>query len=69
MKRTFAVFVALCTAMPGMAISDVTPEQLAAISTPNEVETSIGTLRFFDGAVIRGIFQRENERLGLHGEA
>ena len=29
-----------------------TQEQLDAISTPNEVETSIGTLRFIDGAPV-----------------
>lgn len=32
------------------ANAEVTQEQLDAISTPNEVETSIGTLKFIDGA-------------------
>ena len=50
MKLPLVVMAALCAAMPGMAVADVTPEELAAISTPNEVETSIGTLRFIDGA-------------------
>ena len=49
-KLVQTVLTILCAAGPGMAAADVTPEELAAISTPNSVETSIGTLRFFDGA-------------------
>ena len=40
------------TATAGWA--EVTPEQLDSISTPDEVETSIGTLRFLDGAPLPG---------------
>lgn len=36
--------------LPNLAHAEVTQEQLDAISTPDEVETSIGTLRFIDGA-------------------
>lgn len=32
------------------AAAEVTPEELAAISTPDTVETTIGTLQFIDGA-------------------
>lgn len=41
------------TVLAGLAtavIAEVTQEQLDAISTPNEVQTSIGTLSFIDGA-------------------
>jgi len=34
----------------GVASAEVSKEVLDSISTPNEVETSIGTLRFLDGA-------------------
>lgn len=37
-------------ALPLVAYADVSQEQLDAISTPNTVETSIGTLEFIDGA-------------------
>ncbi|MEM1360634.1 MAG: DUF1254 domain-containing protein [Pseudomonadota bacterium] len=44
---------ATATALAGLAtaaIAEVTQEQLDAISTPDEVQTSIGTLKFIDGA-------------------
>ena len=44
---TVAVFVVLCG---GVAFSQVRKEVLDSISTPNEVQTSIGTLKFLDGA-------------------
>ena len=44
------VLLSFGAAASAMAVADVTPEELAAISTPNSVETSIGTLRFIDGA-------------------
>ena len=53
MKKTSAL-TALCAAtavvMPGAGHAQVTQEVLDSISTPNEVETSIGTLEFLDGA-------------------
>lgn len=41
---------ALMVAAPMMAHSDISQETLDSISTPDTVETSIGTLRFIDGA-------------------
>lgn len=41
---------AIVVALPIIVAAEVTQEQLDAISTPNEVETSIGTLKFIDGA-------------------
>ncbi|MEM9059298.1 MAG: DUF1254 domain-containing protein [Pseudomonadota bacterium] len=49
MRNTTAIFAAL-TLLPSLAMADVTQEQLDAISTPDKVETSIGTLEFIDGA-------------------
>lgn len=40
------------------ATAEVTPEQLEAITTPNTVETSIGTLEFIDGAPLPGTSER-----------
>ena len=40
----------ICLVTAPVALAEVTQEQLDAISTPNEVETSIGTLKFIDGA-------------------
>ncbi|MEM8572221.1 MAG: DUF1254 domain-containing protein [Pseudomonadota bacterium] len=48
--RRFVAVSATALALPTLAPAEVTQEQLDAISTPNEVETSIGTLRFIDGA-------------------
>lgn len=45
-----AMLSAVLALAPLTAHAEVTQEQLDAISTPNEVETSIGTLRFIDGA-------------------
>lgn len=42
--------LAAVLALPIAAHAQVTEEQLDAISTPDTVETSIGTLRFIDGA-------------------
>ncbi|MEM9059296.1 MAG: DUF1254 domain-containing protein [Pseudomonadota bacterium] len=49
MKPLYALPFAL-SLVAGAAVADVTQEQLDAISTPDEVETSIGTLEFIDGA-------------------
>ena len=43
-------FVLVMLGYLGVATAEVTQEQLDAISTPDEVETSIGTLKFIDGA-------------------
>lgn len=44
---TVAIVVALAS---GLALAELSKEVLDSISTPNEVETSIGTLKFLDGA-------------------
>ncbi|MEM1130744.1 MAG: DUF1254 domain-containing protein [Pseudomonadota bacterium] len=49
-KLRFIATAAIFVALPLMTAAEVTEEQLDAISTPNEVETSIGTLHFIDGA-------------------
>jgi hypothetical protein len=48
--RLTAALLAAALAFPVAVHADVTQEQLDAISTPDEVATSIGTLRFIDGA-------------------
>ena len=52
-KVKTAVMVAVLTGVvlfAGPAAAQVSQEVLDSISTPNEVETSIGTLKFLDGA-------------------
>lgn len=44
------VLVAAAFTLPHFVLAEVTKEQLDAISTPDEVNTSIGTLKFIDGA-------------------
>jgi len=44
------VFSVVTLTLPFQAIAEVTQEQLDAISTPDQVQTSIGTLEFIDGA-------------------
>ena len=50
MKAKIRLSMFLMLLCPGMALAQVSQEVLDSISTPNEVETSIGTLRFLDGA-------------------
>ncbi len=53
MKKNVALIIlSLCTAMLASngAFAQVSKEVLNSIQTPNEVETSIGTLKFLDGA-------------------
>ena len=47
-KILLAGTTAVSLALP--AVAEVTQEQLDAISTPDRIETSIGTLEFIDGA-------------------
>ena len=52
-KAMTSVMVAMLTGvvlLAGPAFAQVSQEVLDSISTPNEVETSIGTLKFLDGA-------------------
>jgi len=50
-KYTIAVIIAfaLVLSMGQFAAAEVSKEELKSISTPDSVETSIGTLKFFDG--------------------
>lgn len=41
---------AVCISSVSVALADVDQATLDSISTPNSVETSIGTLKFIDGA-------------------
>lgn len=50
LRQITALLIAAACVAPIASKADVTAEQLNAISTPNEVETSIGTLTFIDGA-------------------
>ena len=50
MKTKIRLYMFLLLLCPGMALAQVSQEVLDSISTPNEVETSIGTLKFLDGA-------------------
>ena len=52
-KKMTAIMVAMLTGVvlfAGPAGAQVSQEVFDSISTPNEVETSIGTLKFLDGA-------------------
>jgi hypothetical protein len=47
---TLAIIAFLSTFLTGqLAVAEVSKEELKSISTPDSVETSIGTLKFFDG--------------------
>jgi len=48
MKKMMIVAAAVVL-FAGSAFAQVSKEVLDSISTPNEVETSIGTLKFLDG--------------------
>ncbi len=49
MMRLTVLCAAALAALATPVLADVTPEELEAISIPDKVETSIGTLEFFDG--------------------
>ena len=49
MKKIIAIAIA-AVLITGSAHAQVSQEVLDSISTPNTVETSIGTLKFLDGA-------------------
>jgi len=49
MKKVMTVVIVVAL-FAGFASAEVSKEVLDSISTPNEVETSIGTLKFLDGA-------------------
>ena len=49
---TFTLLGMLCSIQ--FALAEVSEEVLKSISTPNKVETSIGTLEFLDGAPLPG---------------
>ena len=50
MKMMMTVILAVVMAFATVASAEVSKEVLDSISTPNEVKTSIGTLKFLDGA-------------------
>ncbi|MCB1130902.1 MAG: DUF1254 domain-containing protein [Verrucomicrobiae bacterium] len=50
MKTKLTILTLLPALFGGVANAQVSQETLDSISTPNEVETSIGTLKFLDGA-------------------
>lgn len=50
MKQLYVVFGLTFLLFSGFAAADVSKETLQSIQTPDDVETSIGTLRFLDGA-------------------
>ena len=47
--KKIAILRLLALLYGGSAIADVSQKVLDSIPTPNEVETSIGTLKFLDG--------------------
>lgn len=49
-RKLCPLAIAAAIALPAVVQAEVTQEQLDTISTPNEVASSIGTLRFIDGA-------------------
>jgi hypothetical protein len=53
---TFTLLGMLCSIQ--FALAEVSEEVLKSISTPNKVETSIGTLEFLDGAPLPGTAQK-----------
>jgi len=50
MKKMMTVMVVALMTVAGFASAEVSKKVLDSISTPNEVKTSIGTLKFLDGA-------------------
>jgi len=50
MKNSNLLYLLPLLLCPGMALAQVSQEVLDSISTPNEVDTSIGPLKFLDGA-------------------
>ena len=52
MKYTMALIIAFVSVLSTgqFAAADVSKQELESISTPDKVKTSIGELKFFDGA-------------------
>ena len=48
--KKMAVILTAAMAFATVASAEVSKEVMDSISTPNEVKTSIGTLKFLDGA-------------------
>jgi len=63
LKRTLAVGVAVCLLFIGNSYAQVDDETLRSIMTPDKVETSIGTLRFIDGAPLPETAQKVYDHL------
>ena len=59
----FAAFVVVSVGLLGTASAQVSKEVLDSISTPNKVETSIGTLKFLDGAPLPETAQKAYDYL------
>lgn len=63
-KTKTSTLALLCTFLLGQPlVADVSKEELASISTPNKVETSIGTLKFIDGAPLPETAQKAYDYL------
>ena len=63
-KTKTSTLTLLCTFLLGQPlVADVSKEELASISTPNKVETSIGTLKFIDGAPLPETAQKAYDYL------
>ena len=60
---TIAALGALATAAGGSASAQVSPQTLQSISIPNQVETPIGQLDFFDGVPIKATVEMVYDNL------
>ena len=58
--KSILLSLALTVLTVASASAQVSQEVLESISTPNEVETSIGTLEFLDGVDAAAQFVRDN---------
>jgi hypothetical protein len=69
MIRMTSISVLAVAVVMGPAFAEVTPEELAAISIPDTVETPIGTLEFFDGvptdATVAALYDNLDRMRGL----
>ena len=62
-SRKLPVVIACCLLAIGPAFAQVSKETLASIETPDQVKTSIGTLKFMDGAPLPETVQKVYDNL------
>ncbi len=63
--RTLLATALLVSTAALPAVADVTEAELKSISTPDKVETPIGTIEFFDGVPVGDTLQKVYDNLDL----